>query len=668
MAATDKSILKRLYIVAGFMVLFAGAVLFKLVSIQVVDGKKYQALADTRTERMFTIEPNRGNLYSDDGSLLATSVSKYTIRFDAVTVSNEDFKENVKPLADALAKQFGKTSSHYQQLLRKARENKNRYALIVRNLDYSEYMAVKEFPLFNKGAFKGGLIIEQKTKREHPLGKIAERSVGYERVDENGYYTRVGMEGAFGEYLRGVAGKRLKQKIAKGQWKPIGNDNIIEPKDGYDVYSTIDINIQDIAHHALLGQLEKYQADHGTVIVMEVKTGEVKAISNLGQTSEGKYYERLNYAIGESHEPGSTFKLVNLVAALEDQVIDTSSVIDTEKGAWKLYKHTIRDTKRGGHGKITMSEAFEVSSNVAFAKMIHEGYKNDPEKYVNRLMSMGIHKELGLPVVGEGKPVLRYPGDKGWSGLSLAQMAYGYEVSMTPLQTLAFYNAIANDGEMVKPRLLKEVKEWNKTIEKFDKKVLNSEICSQSTVKKVQQILKNVVEKDHGTGHRMYSKNFSMAGKTGTTQTNYVSKDKSKYEYISSFAGYFPADDPKYSCIVVIHKPDKSVGYYGADVSGPVFKSVAQKVYATSPLTSEVDVKDVLIAKNEDSHQGYYKIAQAKYSAMPNVKGMCGMDAVAILENLGIEVEVKGNGKVKNQSITKGTDLKSVKKIVLELI
>ncbi|WP_424002103.1 penicillin-binding protein [Maribacter sp. IgM3_T14_3] len=668
MAATDKSILKRLYLVAGFMVLFAGAVLFKLVSIQVVDGEKYQAMADTRTERMFTIEPNRGNLYSDDGSLLATSVSKYTIRFDAVTVSNEDFKANVKPLADALAKNFGKTSSHYQQILRKARENKNRYALIVRNLDYSEYMAVKQFPLFNKGAFKGGLIIEQNTKREHPLGKIAERSVGYERVDENGYYTRVGMEGAFGQYLRGISGKRLKQKIAKGQWKPIGNDNIIEPKDGYDVYSTIDINIQDIAHHALLGQLEKYQADHGTVIVMEVKTGEVKAISNLGQTADGKYYERLNYAIGESHEPGSTFKLVNLVAALEDKVIDTSSVIDTEKGAWKLYKHTIKDTKRGGHGKITMSTAFEVSSNVAFAKMIHEGYKNDPEKYVNRLMSMGIHKELGLPVLGEGKPVLRYPGDKGWSGLSLAQMAYGYEVSITPLQTLAFYNAIANDGEMVKPRLLKEVKEWNKTIEKFDKKVLNPAICSQSTVKKVQQILKNVVEKEHGTGHGMYSKNFSMAGKTGTTQTNYVSRDKSKYEYISSFAGYFPADNPKYSCIVVIHKPDKSVGYYGADVSGPVFKSVAQKVYATSPLTSEVDVKDVLIAKNEDSHQGYYKVAQQKYSSMPNVKGMCGMDAVAILENLGIEVEVKGNGKVKNQSISKGTDLSSVKKIVLELI
>jgi cell division protein FtsI (penicillin-binding protein 3) len=668
MAATDKSILKRLYIVAVLLVLFAGVILFKLVSIQIVDGEKYKALAEKRTSHIFTIEPNRGNLYSDDGSLLATSVSKYTIHFDAVTVNDIDFKQNIKPLSDALAKQFGNTSSHYQQILRKARQNKNRYALIVRNLDYSEYMAVKSFPLFNKGAYKGGLIIEQKTKREHPLGKIAERSVGYERVDENGYRTRVGMEGAFGEYLRGIEGKRAKQKIAKGLWKPIGSDTNFEPKDGYDVYSTIDINIQDIAHHALLKQLELYKADHGTVIVMEVKTGEVKAIANLGQTPEGKYYERLNYAIGESHEPGSTFKLMNLVAALEDKVIDTSSVIDTENGTWKIYRHWVKDSKHGGYGKISVAKAFEVSSNVAFAKMIHNGYKNDPEKYVNRLMSMGIHKELGLPVRGEGIPVLRYPGDKGWSGLSLAQMAYGYEVSLTPLQTLAFYNAIANNGEMVKPRLLKEVKEWNKTIEKFDKKVLNPAICSQETIKKVQKLLKDVVEKKFGTGHGMYSENFSMAGKTGTTQTNYVSKDRDKYEYISSFAGYFPADNPKYSCIVVIHKPDKSVGYYGADVSGPVFKSVAQKVYATSPLTSEVDVKHMLIASADDSYQGYYKIAQQQYAQVPNVKGMSGMDAVAILENLGIEVEVKGNGKVKRQSISKGTDIKTVKKIVLELI
>nr|WP_252734546.1 MULTISPECIES: penicillin-binding protein [Arenibacter] len=632
-----------------------------------VEGEKYRKLAMDRTEKMFTIAPKRGNLYSDDGSLLATSVSRYTIRFDAETVGKRDFEDNVKPLSDALAKLLGKTSSHYQQLLRKAKANKNRYALIARNLDYSDYVAVKQFPLFNKGPYKGGLIIEQKIVREHPLGKIAERSVGYERVDEDGYYTRVGLEGAFGQYLRGVEGKRLKQKIAKGQWKPIGWDNIVEPKDGYDVVSTIDINIQDIAHHALLGQLEKYNAEHGCVIVMETKTGEVKAISNLGRTSEGKYYERLNYAIGESHEPGSTFKLMSMVVALEDKVIDTNTVIDTEKGTYKVYNRTVRDSKHGGYGKITAAKAFEVSSNTAFAKIINNNYKDNPEKFVNRLMNMNLHRELGLPVNGEGTPVIRYPGDKGWSGVSLAWMSHGYEVSLTPLQTLTFYNAIANDGEMLKPRLIKAVKEWDKTILKFEKEVINPSICSKETAHKVQQLLKDVVEKKHGTGHGLYSPNFSMAGKTGTTQKNYVSKDPEVMKYISTFAGYFPADDPKYSCIVVIHEPDKSVGYYGADVSGPVFKSVAQKIYASSPLVDEVDVNDAGNKNLEENYQRYFADSNKKYNEVPNVEGMSGMDAVSILENLGIEVEVKGNGKVKKQSIAKGTDLKKVNKIVLVL-
>jgi len=667
MPITEKRILKRLYVVAGGLFLFAGVVLFKLVSIQMVHGDKYKKLAMKRTERMFTIAPNRGNLYSDDGSLLATSVSRYTVRFDAVTVNDKDFEEHVKPLSEALAKLTGKTSSHFQQLLRKAKVNKNRYTLLARNLDYSDYMAVKDFPLLNMGPYKGGLILEQKTVREHPLGKIAERSVGYERKDENGYYTRVGLEGAFGQYLRGVEGKRLKQKIAKGQWKPIGLDNIVEPKDGYDVYSTIDVNIQDIAHHALLGQLEKYKADHGTVIVMETKTGEIKAMANLGMTKDGKYYERLNYAIGESHEPGSTFKLMSIVAALEDEVIDTSSVVDTEKGYWKIYKHRVKDSKPGGYGKISMAKAFEVSSNTAFAKTIHNGYKEHPSKYVDRLLEMNLGTELGLPIKGEGKPVIRSPGDKGWSGLSLAQMAYGYEVSMTPLQILTFYNAIANDGEMVKPRMIKEVKEWNRTVLRFKKDVINPSICSKETASKVKQLLKNVVEKEHGTGHRLYSPNFSMAGKTGTAQKNYVSKDPDKLKYISTFAGYFPAENPKYSCIVVIHEPDKGVGYYGADVSGPVFKSIAQKVYANNPLIDEVEFLKESKGKWNKSHQDYFAEAQKKYNKVPNVKGMSGMDAISILENLGIKVEVHGNGKVKRQSISQGTDIDKVDKIVLEL-
>ncbi|TFG71576.1 MAG: PASTA domain-containing protein, partial [Flavobacteriales bacterium] len=589
------------------------------------------------------------------------------IRFDAMTVSNDDFRENLAPLCDSLAALLGNSPSHYQQLLRKARENKDRYALVARNIDYSDYIAVKGFPLFRKGPNKGGIIIEQKTVREHPLGKIAERSVGYERVDENGYYTRVGLEGAFGQYLRGVEGKRLKQKIAKGQWKPLGNDNIVEPKDGYDVYSTIDINIQDIAHHALLGQLEHYKAEHGCVIVMETKTGAIKAISNLGRTSDGTYYERLNYAIGESHEPGSTFKLMSLVAALEDQVIDTSTVIDTEKGLWRIYDRTVRDSKHGGYGKISVAQAFEVSSNTAFAKMIHNGYKENPEKYVNRLMSMNLDRQLGLPIKGEGQPIIRYPGEKGWSGISLAWMSHGYEVAMTPLQVLTFYNAIANDGEMIKPRLIDEVKELDRTIYKFEKEVIDGSICSKETAAKVKDLMKKVVENKRGTGHGLYSPNFSMAGKTGTAQKNYVSKDPDKLKYISTFAGYFPAEEPKYSCIVVIHEPDKSVGYYGADVSGPVFKSVAQKIYANSPLTDEVDIPKMGIAQLDKAFENYYTVARNQYQKVPNVQGMSGMDAISILENLGIEVEVKGNGKVKKQSVSHGTDINKVDKIILEL-
>ncbi|QXP51711.1 MULTISPECIES: penicillin-binding protein [unclassified Cellulophaga] len=666
MAVTEKKILTRLYIVAVFLVLFAVAVVVKLFSIQLVDGDKYRQLAEDRTEKVFTITPNRGNLYSADGSLLATSVSRFNIRFDAVTVKDKDFKENLKPLCQSLSKLLGRPASHYEQIFRKAKANKNRYALVVRNLDYSDYVQVKKFPLFEKGPNRGGIVVEQNTVREHPLGKIAERSVGYERFDENGYATRVGLEGAFTEYLSGIKGSRLKQKIAKNQWKPIGMDNIVEPKDGYDVYSTIDVNIQDIAHHALLAQLEKYKADHGCVIVMETKTGEIKAISNLGKTEGDKYYERLNYAIGESHEPGSTFKLMSMVVALEDKVIDTSTVIDTEKGLFKVYNKTVRDSKWGGYGKISAARAFEISSNTAFAKIIYNNYKDNPEKYVNRLMNMGLNRKLDLPIKGEGAPVIRYPGDKGWSGISLAWMSHGYEVSLTPLQTLTFYNAIANNGEMVKPRLLKEVKEWDKTIFKFDKEVINPSICSQETIDKVKEMLKNVVEKKYGTGHSLYSPNFSMAGKTGTAQKDYVSKDPNKLKYISTFSGYFPADEPKYSCIVVIHEPDKSVGYYGADVSGPVFKSIAQKIYATSPLVDEVDGLEINDPGLEKKYEQYYAEASKKYSKVPNVEGMSGMDAIAILENLGLQVKVTGYGKVKKQS-AKGVNISAAGVIVLEL-
>ena len=593
MAVTEKNILNRLYFVAVCMFIFAIAIVVKICDIQFVHGDTYRDLAETRTVKNVTIPANRGNIYSADGSLLATSVPKYDIRIDALAPSDATFNKYLVSLSDSLSRYSGKSSSYYQNQLRKARANKNRYFLLARNIGYSDYARMRNFPMLNLGAFKGGLIVEQTTKREYPMGGIAQRSIGYERYDEDGNVTRPGIDGAYGvQYLRGVDGHRLKQKIGNGQWKPLTDYNEIEPRDGYDVYSTIDTNIQDIAHHALLEQLEKYKADHGCVVVMEVATGEIRAISNLGRTSDGYYYEKLNYAVGESHEPGSTFKLMAVTAALEDKVIDTSDVVDTKNGVLTFYGKHVRDSHHGGYGKITVSEAFEVSSNTGIVQAIYGSYKNNPKKFVDRLDAMNLNNKLDLPILGEGTPIIPHPDDKQrWNGIALQWMAYGYGVSFTPLQTLTFYNAVANDGEMVKPRFIREVKEFDQTVERFDKEVINPKIASEETIKKVQQLLKNVVEKEHGTGHRLYSSNFSMAGKTGTCQKDY--KNKEKLNYISSFAGYFPADNPKYSCIVVIHEPDKSVGYYGADVSGPVFKKIAQKIFTDTPIYDEVKTLEV---------------------------------------------------------------------------
>ncbi|WP_343796784.1 penicillin-binding protein [Gaetbulibacter jejuensis] len=650
------------------MFVFIFLVVYKLVDIQFIQGDKYRDLGVKRAVENVEIPANRGNVYSADGSLLATSIPKYDIRLDAVQPQNKTFQEYIKPLCDSLAKFTGKPASYHQQRIRKARANKNRYYLIARDIGYSDYLRVRNFPLLELGAIKGGLIVEQNTKREHPMGGIAHRSIGYERVDEDGNVTRAGIDGAYGEeYLKGTNGHRLKQKIGNGQWKPITDYNQTEPKDGYDVYTTIDVNIQDIAHHALLEQLEKYKADHGCVVVMETQTGEVKAIANLGRNSEGNYYERRNYAVWESHEPGSTFKLMALTAALEDKVIDTSDVVDTKNGILSFYGKKVRDSKRGGYGKISIGKAFEVSSNTGIVSAIDQHYRSNPKKFVERLYQMNLNQKLDLPILGEGEPIIPHPDNKKrWSGIALQWMAYGYGVSFTPLQTLTFYNAIANNGEMVKPQFLKEVKEFDETIVPFKKEIINPRICSQETVSKVKQLLKNVVDKEHGTGHKLYSPNFSMAGKTGTCQKDYANKDK--LNYISSFAGFFPAENPKYSCIVVIHEPDKSVGYYGADVSGPVFKKIAQKIHTDTPLVDEVETLELVDTKTKSDFDTYFELAQKYKTIMPDVVGMSAMDALALLENMDVEVKVKlnGSGIVKKQSVDKSIKLKKNQVIVLE--
>ena len=667
MAVENRNILNRIYIVALVILIMVTAVGIKLTNIQWVEGDYYRKLAKERTIKNFVIPANRGNVYSSDGSLLATSIPEYTIRFDALAPTQENFDKNVKSLSDSLSKLLeNKSAYNYLNEFRKARANKNRYFLVARDLSYTQYMTIKGFPLFNLGAYKGGMITEQKTVREHPIGKIAKRTIGYERYDENGKLLPVGIEGAFSKYLNGTDGKILKQKIAKGQWKPIHDNYEVEPRDGYDIVSTIDVYVQDIAHHALLKQLQDYEADHGCVVVMETKTGAVKAISNLGRDEkDGSYYETVNYAVGESHEPGSTFKLVDLIALLDDEKIDTNKVYDS-KGGDIVYKgRHVRDSHDGGYGKISLGRGFEVSSNTVLVQAVYENYKDNPKQFVDRINSLGLNKPLGLPFKGEGTPKIPQPGQKGWSGISLPWMAFGYGVSVTPLQTLTLYNAIANNGEMVKPMFVQEVKEWNKTIKKFDKQVINPSICSDETLKKVQAVLKNVVKK--GTGSKLYSKDFSMAGKTGTAQVNYHKGDDHMY-YASSFAGYFPAENPKYSCIVVVHKPNTSKNnYYGADVAGPVFKRIAQKVFTDVPSTNEVKTLKKKFKGQESNYYAYNAKLNKKPSVIPNLKGMGGMDAVSLLENLGMKVKAVGVGKVKKQSILPGQPIIKNNTITLEL-
>ena len=671
MSTEQKGILSRLSIVVVLMTLFLLVIFAKIARIQYLEGDKYRDMSAHRTIRKDTIFYNRGNVVSARGSLLATSMSKYDIRMDVVTVKDIVFEKNIRALSESMSEMFGKSATDYQSYFRKARRSRNRYLFIARNLGYMDYLEVKKFPIFNLGLYKGGFITEQRTVREHPIGKIAERTIGYDD-----YRGEVGIEGAYTDYLEGSVGWRMKQKIAKNQWKPINDNNEVEPKDGSDVITTIDINVQDIAHHALLEQLENFEADHGCVIVMETKTGSVKAIANLGRTSKGKYYEKRNYAVWESSEPGSTFKIASLLIALEDKVIDTGTVVDTEKGRIFVHGKKVEDSRRGGHGKISAGRIIELSSNVGIVKIIQEHYKKNPQKFVDAVNKIGLGSKLGLEIKGEGVPSIPSPKDKKkWSGISLEWMAWGYGISLTPLQTLTFYNAIANDGVMVKPRFVSALRNEGKLDKVFETEVINPKIASMETVKQLRKVLENVVE--HGTAKNIYTPNFSMAGKTGTAKKyipRYTDSNGtvhagfySSKEYTASFAGFFPADAPKYSCIVVIHNPDKKIGYYGATVAAPVFKKIAQKMYASAPIKREVQNKIPQIEELADDAEAYYTLSNNELKTVPNVYGMAGMDAVSILENLGLKVDFEGVGRVKYQSIRRGTRIRKGATIVLKL-
>ena len=670
MEITQKNIVHRAGFIALFMLVIAILIVVQLFNIQVINGEKYRSRADKLTTRVIDIPAERGNIFADDGSILSSSISKYDVYFDAVTVRESIFTDqNVQQLADSLHVMLHEPASYFSTKLKKARLNKQRYVFIARKLSYPQYQRIKSFPIFNKGSIRGGFITEQHISREYPAGELARRTIGSDKMvygkDGKSYPQHVGVEGYYSNYLKGKKGRRLMQKIGKNKWKPINDSNELEPVEGKDIITTLDLTIQDIAHNALKNQLKKFEAEFGTAIVMDVKTGAIKAMVNLGKNKgSAQYYETVNYAVGTPYEPGSTFKLASLLAVLEEKKIDTATIIDTGNGKYKVYNKYVRDDHHGGFGKITIAEIFEKSSNIGFVKLIQQYFNNNPKQFVDRLRNMHLNNKTGIAIKGEKSPKIPYPTDKTWSGLSLPWMTHGYGVELTPLQILTFYNAVANNGKMMKPYLVSEIKQWNTTVKKNKPVVIDPSIASPKSIKIVHKLLENVVKK--GTAKKIYNPDYLLAGKTGTSQANYWKGEQFK-QYIASFAGYFPADKPQYSCIVVVYHPNKEIGYFGADVAAPVFQIIANHYYIRNmvkePLKKSQLANKVLQAKYAKA-QG---IAQKYKTIMPDLKGLPAMDALAILENMGLKVKLKGSGKVIEQSIEAGKKINKQQQIVLKL-
>jgi cell division protein FtsI (penicillin-binding protein 3) len=667
-------------------VVFAGAVLFQLGRVQYIQGSKWRKMSEEISVREHIIHAVRGNIYSNDGSLLATSIPEYELRMDLFAggiLDDKIFYSKVDSLAFSLANFFkDKTAKEYARYLRKGRQDSARYLLIKRRVSFQDLKKIRKFPVYNIGTYSGGLVATQYNKRILPFQYLAARTIGYKNENvKNG----VGLEGAYSEYINGENGRQLVQSIGRGVFVPINRDTEVAPKDGADIISTIDINMQDLAQNALEKQLIKSKAHHGAVIVMEVATGEVRAVANFTKVEEGVYKETFNYAIAGNQDPGSTFKLASYMALLEDKLVDTNTIVET--GNYPIPGHTIKDS-HGSIGNVTVKVAFEQSSNAAIAKLINVNYRDNQFKFTDHLYRWGLNQKLGLQIPGESKPVVKNPNNKSWNkNMTLPQMAYGYEMELTPLKMLSFYNAVANNGKYVAPLFVKEIRRLGNPIEQFKAKVINEKICSDVTLSKVKAMLEGVVT--NGSGKQIvYNPKYKIAGKTGTAQVADANLGyKAKKQYQASFVGYFPADQPKYSMIVVINDPKGD--YYGALVSGPVFREVADRIYAsdskmatvtkenyvgnTTPPASKAGysqaVKKVynafgikaLYAKTDgvsaiDTSNGIsYQETLPIQGVMPNVNGLGLKDAMYLLGNVGLKAQVKGSGKVVSQSIQAGS-------------
>jgi cell division protein FtsI (penicillin-binding protein 3) len=695
MSLIKNEVLVRTYIVLLFLTAFASVIFFKAFKISKIEGDKWRTLSDSLYKKEMPIEPLRGNIYADDGSLLATSLPYFEIRFDPSTknLDSATFYRNIDSLALCITRinpaAPGYTEGGWGQYLRQCRARKERYVLVKDRAQPEELERIKRFPLFRLGKYKGGLIVKQLNNREHPFGMLAQRTIGYIKEDR-----QKGIEGTFNTVLGGVQGREVMFRVGKDLWLPMTDLSEVKPENGDDIVTTIDVNLQDIAQEALLRSLQNHNADHGCAVVMDVKTGAIKAIANLGKTQEG-YGEIYNYAIAKSTEPGSTFKLASMMALLSDDKVTLEDTVDLNYGKTKFYKDEMIDSEKHGLKYTTVRHAFEMSSNVGISRLIQKFY-GDTKKaddYIEHLRDYRLDKNTEIDLNGETSPYIKtaYDAKDDWSGTTLPWMSIGYESKLTPLQILNFYNAIANDGTMMKPYLVSEFQRYGETYKKFRPTVKANNIASKKVIARCQELLEGVV--NNGTMKPYKSGKYNYAGKTGTAQFNYSKlREQGQMGYQASFVGYFPAEAPVYSCIVVVYDPRQG-SFYGADCAGSVFKEIADKaftiktelheplnkrkrqVYATNmlPVGDAGNTADMDYVLNNFDFK-YYKKTKRDFAALnikgdslkivernivenvvPNVVGMRLKDALFLLENRGCKVGINGYGIVKGQSVPAGT-------------
>jgi len=582
---TKKDILWRSYLIYIMMLVLGACIFAKAFYIQNAEGAYWRSLSDSLHLEYREMDAERGTIYSEDGRMLSSSIPFFDIYLDfgaeGIQEKNgERLKQNIDSLAFHLSLIVGEKSPlDYKRELMDVFNRQDRYHLLTKNIDFNQYQQLRGIGFIRKNKNKNGFIFIEKEKRLTPFGLLANRTIGLSReyLDSSGNLVtkNVGLEKTYDSLLKGVTGKRLVRRIAGGAFVPVEGSEI-EPDNGKDISTTLDINIQDIAEQALLKVMSENECTNGTCIVMEVKTGKIKAIANLGRQPDGSYAEDLNYAITRS-EPGSTFKLITMLSALDDQFINLSSHVNIEGGKWEYGGRTVWDSERHNRTDVTYQQAFELSSNVGMAKLAVNFYGRNPSKFISHLEKLQLNRPSGIDLIGESRPSIPRPGDKFWSNVSLPWMGFGYSVAISPLQTLMVYNAVANQGKMMRPYLVNAIMKDGAIIKEFKPTVINDSICSQQTLRQLKACLEGVVVA--GTAKSIYSAQFPIAGKTGTAQVANGNKGYTEHIYQSSFAGYFPLDRPKYSCIVVIKNKPFAAKYYGAQIAGPVFRTIADKLY-----------------------------------------------------------------------------------------